>query len=754
MTCTYPIYSLRFVKNMDISDIKEFHSYVPYFWDSPEDLLDEILRKHSFISDEWREKIFDAFYFAHDAHKDERRLSWELYIVHPIRVMEFLLLITPDLASIQAALLHDVIEDTPITHEQIEQVFWNEVAELCEWMVKVSKVRFRWEERQLETLKKTFMAMWKDLRVIFIKLADRIHNIQTLHFHPKKEKRTRIANETLKVYVPIAKRLWLYVFQWYLENWAFKNLDLKEYNRIYQFVTKKYGDVDRYKKSWIDRLMYLCEEEWVTFIEITWRLKSPYRIYKKLKKYQTTDVGKVMDVLAFRLLTDTVGNCYNILWIIHKHYTPIFAKMKDYIALPKPNWYKSLHTTILWMFDFPVEIQVRTEEMDQVAEYWVAAHFAYAEKWWSSMISDKQAAWIQRTQDLVQKFQEAWDKAWFKQHLQVEILENNIFVYTPKWDIIELPEGSSVLDFAFRVHTDIWLKFKNWFVNGKIVPLDYSLQTWDIIDVHTFKNKITATRWREKYLHTPTAKSKLTRHIRQQEKTMMLKSVKDTINDRLHEFWLPLLWSKWDLLSWYFSQEEREKHLRQVYDKQITTTKLIKSVYKNEVSVIEKKLYEKKKISNTIETLKKNVLVSSTIIIDHDKELVTDLCKQCTPDTWDKIIAKSDKWMMKIHVVSCWAVKDIKSDKLFEAHWKGSEPASYSLKLHFTVEGKPWMLLKVFYIFESYRVNVWNIITKTLPDGTWEITLEVRLSSLSKIDYLMEELHSKNFLKIISKEII
>ncbi len=739
---------------MDINKIREFHSYDPFFDDDTRLLLDWILSKYPYLPEEHYEGIIQAYEFARDAHSEERRLSGELYIVHPIKVLEFLLLIKPDLASIQATLLHDVIEDTPITHEQIEKTFWSEVAELCEWLVKVSKVRFRWETRQLETLKKMFLAMWKDLRVIFIKLADRIHNIQTLHFHPKKEKRNRIAEETLKVYVPIAKRLWLYVFQWYLENGAFKNLDPKEYKRIYQYVTKKYGDVDAYKKSWIDRLMYLCEEEGVTYLDITWRLKSPYRIHKKLKKYQTSDIWKVMDVLAFRMLTDTVWNCYNMLGIIHKHYTPIFAKMKDYIALPKPNWYKSLHTTILWMFDFPVEIQVRTEEMDQVAEYWVAAHFAYAEKWWSSMISDKQAAWLQRTQDLVQQFQQAEDKDWFKQHLNVEILENNIFVYTPKWDIIELPEWSSVLDFAFRVHTDIWLKFKNWFVNGKIVPLDYTLQTWDIIDVHTFKNKITATRWREKYLHTPTAKSKLTRHIRQQEKSVMLVSVKDAINQRLREFWLPLLWTKGDELTRHFSQEDREKHLWQVYDKQITTTKLVKIAYKDVVMKKENEMLAKKKISSTIATLKDDVLVSSTIIIDHDKELHTDLCKLCFPHAWDKIIAKSDKWMMKIHKVSCDALQEVKSNKFYEAHRKWADPASYALRLHFVADGKPGVLLKVLRIFESYRANVWNIVTNTRPDGRWNIQLDVRLTSLSKIDFIMGELESKSFIELGSKQII
>lgn len=426
---------------MDISEIQQFHEYKTLFDEDPISLVEDILKEAWYLTKSDKKKVIKAYEVARDAHAWVKRLSWEPYIIHPVRVLEFLMLIKPDVASMQATLLHDVIEDTPMTYEDILEIFGEEVADLCEWLVKVSKVRFTWEVRQLETLKKTFLAMAKDLRVIFIKLADRIHNIQTLHYHPKKEKVYRIANETLKVYVPIAKRLGLYVYQGYLENGAFKNRDPKEYKRIYDYVVKKYGDVDSYKNNWIDRLKYLSEEENIPYLDVKWRLKSPYRIHKKLQKYQSKDISKIMDILAFRVLTKDVGDCYNMLWLIHKHYTPIFAKMKDYIALPKPNGYRSLHTTILGMYDFPVEIQVRTEEMEQVAEYGVAAHFAYAEAGNATSVSEKQADWIHKLKDIVQQFQDADDKDGFKQHLNVEILEKNIFVYTPKGDIIELPQG-------------------------------------------------------------------------------------------------------------------------------------------------------------------------------------------------------------------------------------------------------------------------------------------------------------------------
>ena len=246
---------------MDISDIQSFHNYEPLFEEDPLEIVEDILAKADYLKPKDKKAVLKAYVFARDSHAGVKRLSGEPYIIHPVRVLEFLMVLTPDAASMQAALLHDVIEDTPVTYEDVLEKFGEEVAELCEGLVKVSKVRFTGEERQLETLKKTFLAMGKDLRVIFIKLADRIHNIQTLHYHPKRDKAARIANETLKVFVPIAKRLGLYVYQGYLENGAFKNRDAKEYQRIYDYVIRKYGDVDMYKNSGIDRLRYLSEEE-------------------------------------------------------------------------------------------------------------------------------------------------------------------------------------------------------------------------------------------------------------------------------------------------------------------------------------------------------------------------------------------------------------------------------------------------------------------------------------------------------------
>lgn len=395
-----------------------------------------------------------------------------------MKVAENLMEINPDISSIQTAILHDVIEDTEYTYEDIQRDFGDEIANLCEGLNKVSTVKYRGEERALETLKKTFLAMAKDLRVIFIKLADRIHNIQTLQYHPKPEKRERIAKETLKIYAPVAKRLGLYTYQLYLENGAFKELQPERFALIIDYLKKSFGNGEKIIDKGIKNLTTILKKEGIKNFTIQGRLKSPFRINEKMEnKYHTDDVSRIMDLLAFRIIAPTVSDCYMILGIIHKYYTPLIQKIKDYIAVPKFNGYKSVHTTILGMFRFPVEVQIRTEEMNEIAEHGVAAHFAYAENNGSVEVSSNQNRWINKLKEIVSNYTDPEKKETFKDELNIEVLDKSIFVYTPKGDIKELPQNSSVLDFAFSIHSDVGLRFKNAIVNGQIKPLSYVLKT-------------------------------------------------------------------------------------------------------------------------------------------------------------------------------------------------------------------------------------------------------------------------------------
>lgn len=737
---------------MDITRIRDFLDYKPVLDRTPEQLFTTIIKKVTYLSTKQKQQVKQAFDFANKCHHEWVRLSGEMYMIHPVKVMEFLLELTPDVISLQVALLHDVIEDTDATYDDVKRLFWVEVAELCVGLEKVAKVRWRWEERSIESLKKMFLAMGNDLRVIFIKLADRVHNIQTLHYHPAKPKRQRIAEETLKVYVPIAKRLWLYVFQWLLENGAFYQLDPKEYTRIAWWIKKNYWNIDKYKDQWIDLLRNICAEDGVAPISVLWRLKSPYRIWTKLQKYKTHDISKIMDIVAFRVITHSITDCYSDLGAIHKHFTPIFAKMKDYIALPKPNNYKSLHTTVLGMFPFPVEIQIRTQEMDIVANYWVAAHFAYSESWTSVSVSENQAAWIQKLQQLAEKYQwgDNMNKEDFKNELNIELLEKNIFVYTPKWDILELPSESTVLDFAFRVHSDVWLKFKLALVNSKIVPIDFRVKTGDIVDIQTFKHKYTATKSWLNYLHTPSARTKLTKYLRHLEKEDISQEMTAVINAKLAEFGLPLLGHKNDKVLKQFSVEQWEQQLLKLRDRQISLTKFLRSIYWSEL-IPEKQIAPtfqqnnedsaQQTISALTEWKNTRAWQQNQVIVDGDKTFAVIFCPECTPNNTDKIIWRSWKDGIKIHCVSCAWVKLINPQKLLEAHRLGQANTDYLIQFDLDLKDAPGVLLELLKMIEQLHLNVISLHTaKEALSWRKEVYVVLAFSNPSKISFVLKEL--------------
>lgn len=735
---------------MDLQSILKFQDYRPCMDQDPRELLQSYMSSIDYLNKKELEQVWKAYEFALHAHSDVRRLSGEVYIVHPVHVLWFLLQIKPDVASMQTALLHDVIEDTDYTYDDIQREFGVEVAELCEWLVKVAKVRFRWEKRQIENLKKTFLAMWKDLRVIFIKIADRVHNIQTLHYHPKPEKRNRIAEETLNIFVPIAKRLWLYVYQGLLENGSFRNLKPKEYKRILTYVQKKYPHVDDQKLAGVDRLNYLCEQEGLWCIEISWRLKSPYRIWKKLLKYQTSDISKVIDILAFRIIVWSVTDCYRLLGIIHKHYTPIFSKMKDYISLPKPNGYRSLHTTVLGMFGTATELQIRTKEMNQVAELWVAAHFAYSDDYETDIITHEQSVWIQRLQDIVTKYtneeQGSFDEA-FKSELNVEILHKKNFVYTPKGDIFELPMWSTVLDFAFRIHSDVWLKYKWAFVNGSIVPIDYQIQTGDIVDISTYKNKYTANTGWLKYVKTPSAKTKLQRYLKQIHHDEIMTTMKRLINEKLSEIKKPLLGTKQDIVRNSYSLKEREDMMWRIHDKQMSITKFLKNHYAKDLE----KLTATKKSTTSVAVQSPSQSLQKSVVVDYDKNMEVLFDPDCHATLDDKIIAKIDKHGIKIHTIWCPSLAHISLDKLYEAHRYAQKSSTYILHLMITAHNDPGVMISILQVFANFGYNVESITTYHDDPEFARVSFDVMRINPARISFVFKELEKKMTIVKIEK---
>ena len=722
---------------MDIIELDKILDYQVNFDENPQNLVDEIISDaQKYLWEDVKYGIQKAYIFAKNAHWDQKRHSGEPYIIHPVRATKVLMDLKPDLESIQTCLLHDVIEDCTVTKEEIEKEFGPDVANLCEWLVKVSKIKYKWEDRQLETIKKTFLAMAQDLRVIFVKLADRIHNMQTLQFHPHKDKRDNIANETMKIYVPIAKRLWLYHYQVILENACFKNLYPEDFEKICVYLRKQFTSTDKQIKRWINMISNMLKKEWVTDFEVKWRVKSPYRIREKMNdKYHTANISNVMDLLAFRVITYDISNCYTILWIIHKYYTPLIKKIKDYIAVPKFNWYKSIHTTILWMFKFPVEIQIRTREMDDIAEFGVAAHYAYSDKDSPKQVNAKQAEWMRKLQQLVNAYTESTEKEQFKDQLNIELLNKDTFIYTPKWDIIEIPKWSTVLDFAFHIHTDIWLRFKNAIVNGEIVPMTYTPHTWDVVKINTFKYKYTANSHWTSILKTPSAKSKVIKYIKSEVANELLITSTKILNDKLVSFWLPILWAKDDKISMQLEKKELEKQLIEALENKSIYNKLIKSAYPKEYHKFIREKFDAN--TNTVDKTLESWIAN--IIIDGNRLSNYTLCPECDPTKSKKIIAKTWRDGIKIHGINCKALKTIAPWNLLEAHREWQEKNQYTITSTILVNND-FNIINLLEIFTRFNIEISNFSIENMADFSRKI---ITITWVSKSPSQMWPIHER-----------
>jgi len=737
---------------MDIKTLTSFFDYKPFTDKDPQIIVDGIIKNaKEYLPKEHIPMIQETYEYARKAHEGQVRLSGEVYIVHPLRATEFLMDIKPDIATIQTCILHDVVEDTPITQEEIEKEFGKEVGNLCEGMVKVSKIKYKWEDRHLETLKKTFLAMAKDLRVIFVKLADRIHNIQTLYFHPNPIKRQKIAQETMKIFVAIAKRLWLYHYQLYLENWSFRVLHEDAFDNILIYLKRYFGQGDKYTVKGIKSLESLLKEEGITNCSVKWRTKSPYRVFDKLEtKYEGKEIGDIMDLLAFRIVTKSISDCYMVLGLIHKHYTPVIKKIKDYIAVPKINGYKSIHTTILGMFPFPTEIQIRTEEMDEIAEFWVAAHFAYSEKHQPISVPKTQTEWIKKLQTLVNTYKSSDEKGSFRNELNIEVLNKRIFIYTPKGDVIELARWSTVLDFAFSIHTEVGLRFKSALVNGGIKPIGFKPNTWDIVTINTFKNKYSATKHWLDFLQTSTAKGNLNKYLKMLQKSKLIKQGIDELNKLLKDFGLATYDSKADKVCKTFKKPDLERKILEIIDKKWTYNQIIKASYPKQ-----REEFKKERATAAVsrrKTKKKDKGIQ--IVLDEDKYINYTLCNECKPTSPQKIIGKTWRNGIKIHSLNCKSFKTITFDKLLEAHRTWEKTSNYKINIELKILNKYGNLLSIMTTFSELNIVILQISIKNNGDGTSTISLESEFNNPSKMGFLLNSLKKlDSSVNIIKKKI-
>lgn len=702
--------------------------------------MDELLQKlKKNFSDAEFQELKAAYDFSAAAHEGQKRQTGEPYFIHPCAVVNILVdLGFDDVSTLVAAFLHDVLEDTPVTSDELEQKFGKEVLELVEGVTKLDKIKFvSAEDEQAENLRKMFFAMAKDYRVIIIKLADRLHNMRTLDAL-KPEKQIKIATQSLKIYAPLAGRLGLSFVKCELEDLAMRYLYPDDYYELVEFIKTKSKERQQFIEKICDELKAKLQELGIEG-EVNGRQKHLYGIYKKMLK-QGKNIEQIYDISAVRVIVNEVQDCYTVLGAIHTMWMPLPGRFKDYIAMPKPNGYQSLHTTVITKFKETFEIQIRTYEMHRIAEYGIAAHWKYKEGKTGATKIDDQINWLREVMDTQR---ESSDSHEFLENIEGNVFTDEVYVFTPKGKVLNLPVGSTTVDFAYAIHSAVGNKCIGAKVNGKIVPLNTVLNTGDIVEILTTNSGKGPSRDWIKFVKTASARTKIRQYFKKEMKEENIKRGKDmlereakrrgyNLSELLGTAGLNYIMNRYTLSS-------IDDLYASVGFGGLTTNQIIVKL----IDYFKRDLLSKNPVAEikTTSTTGKSSSGNGVLIRGYDDFLVR-LSHCCNPVPGDKIVGYVSRGRgVSVHCVDCPNVKNMEHERLIEAKWDDVISQNFLASLKIYCENKSGILAAVTTIISNMKISITGAFARSDNDnGTAEITVMLEVKSSDQVEDVIKKL--------------
>jgi len=685
--------------------------------------------------------IRKAYEFAKEAHSGQHRVSGEPFIFHPLGVAKILADLELDLATIAAGLLHDVAEDTDYTIEDIEKNFGSEIALLVDGVTKLGKLEFKTkEEQQAENLRKMFFAMAKDIRIILIKLADRLHNMRTLKSMPKEKQREK-AIETIDIFAPLAHRLGISKVKWELEDLAFRYLESDHYYELVEKVAKKRQERENHINKMIEILKERLTASGLT-AEIHGRPKHFYSIYKKMKD-QNISFEQIYDLTAVRVIVSTVKDCYGALGVVHTLWKPIPGRFKDYVAMPKPNMYQSLHTTVIDTSGDPLEIQIRTYEMHKTAEYGIAAHWRYKEGDKNNSEFERKLSWLREILDWQRELRDAKD---FMETLRIDLFTDEVYVFTPKGDVIDLPMGSCPIDFAYRIHTDIGNRCIGAKVNGKMVPLDYKLTNGDIIEIVTSGHSNGPSRDWLNIVKSPQAKNKIRQWFKKERRDENIARGKEMLEKEArrqgYDIYQLIKFDFMNNLLKRMSFTNVEDMYAAIGYGAITTKQILQKIldeFRKNIKPDKSELITAK-IDTKSKTKKK---VDRGIKIDGIGNLLVKFSRCCNPVPGDKIVGYVTRGRgVSIHRQDCKNVRRglLDEDRLMEVKWEGFEDTSYPVEIQASAYDRSGILSEIINLIGDMKTNIDAVNARATKNGIAVVDLILEINDKQHLENVMQKI--------------